>query len=49
MWRQYYKKGMVQGRALLDHESSDEKEKQIEQSAIVQPQELPQNLQQQQP
>eukprot|EP00884_Botryococcus_braunii_P010457 jgi/Botrbrau1/19412/Bobra.0338s0039.1 len=41
--------GDLEGRALLDHESSDEKEKQIEQSAVIQPQEQPQNLQQQQP
>eukprot|EP00884_Botryococcus_braunii_P021270 jgi/Botrbrau1/7827/Bobra.9_2s0008.1 len=47
-WGEYYRKGMVQGRALLDHESSDEKDKQVVQPAVVPPQEQPQNVEQQQ-
>ena len=40
---------MVQGRALLDHESSDEREKLVEQPAVVHPQDeqqQPQGVQQ---
>eukprot|EP00884_Botryococcus_braunii_P019109 jgi/Botrbrau1/5882/Bobra.0366s0060.1 len=40
--------GNLEGRALLDHESSDEKDKQVVQPAVVPPQEQPQNVEQQQ-